>query len=217
MMQAAAMISAQIHGPVANQSLAQDGDPNSNQQMVMSPSTYSQFVPDTLQLVSHVQTLQQASYAQQIPHQATYMKQISIQPQQPCYKIDISQVATTNRALTPMTDFSETEEGTKSDDNDDRLSWQEVSERGKKRTSSRTTKVPTMKKNKPQDTNNHQTQLTTANKFEPLRPAETESNTRHEKQDPAPPPIFVPRITNTQQLTAKIEQVVNRLNYTLNE
>jgi hypothetical protein len=53
------------------------------------------------------------------------------------------------------------------------------------------------------------------NKFEALRNAETEGDTKHERKDPAPPPIFAPGITNMQRLTATIEQVVNRLNYTL--
>jgi hypothetical protein len=48
-----------------------------------------------------------------------------------------------------------------------------------------------------------------------LRHVEPEGNTRQERKDPAPPPIFVPRITNMQRLTATIEQVVNRSNYTL--
>jgi hypothetical protein len=38
---------------------------------------------------------------------------------------------------------------------------------------------------------------------------------KHERKDPAPPPIFVSGITNMQQLTATIEQAVNGLNYTL--
>jgi hypothetical protein len=53
------------------------------------------------------------------------------------------------------------------------------------------------------------------NKFEALRHAETESNTKQERKDPTPPPIFVSGITNMQRLTATIEQVLNRLNYTL--
>jgi hypothetical protein len=75
--------------------------------------------------------------------------------------------------------------------------------------------VPTMKKNKLQDTNNHPSRITITNKFEALRHAETEGNTKHERKDPAPPPIFVPGITNLQRLPATIEQVVNSLNYTL--
>jgi hypothetical protein len=61
----------------------------------------------------------------------------------------------------------------------------------------------------------HQAQIMTTNKFEALQHAETEGNTKHERKDPAPPLIFVPGITNMQRLTATIEQVVNRLNYTL--
>jgi hypothetical protein len=75
--------------------------------------------------------------------------------------------------------------------------------------------VPTTKNNKPQETNGHPTQITTTNKSEALRHAETEGNTKHERKDPAPPPIFVPGITNMQRLKDIIEQVVNRLNYTL--
>jgi hypothetical protein len=70
-------------------------------------------------------------------------------------------------------------------------------------------------KNKPQDTSNHPIQLTTTLKCELLRHAETGGNTRHESQDPVPPPIFVSGITNMQRLSATIEQVINRLNYTL--
>jgi hypothetical protein len=40
MMQVPAKIAAQMHGPVANQSSAQDCGPNSNQQMLIRHSTY---------------------------------------------------------------------------------------------------------------------------------------------------------------------------------
>jgi hypothetical protein len=102
-----------------------------------------------------------------------------------------------------------------SDDNDDRPAWQAVSARGKKRTRPRTTKVPTMKKNKLQETNDHPRQITITNNFEALRHVEAEGDTKHERKDPAPPPIFVPGITNMQRLTATIEQAVNGLNYIL--
>jgi hypothetical protein len=101
-----------------------------------------------------------------------------------------------------------------SDDNDDRLSWQAVRGRGKKRTRPRKTKVPTMEKNMLQETNNHPTQITITNNSESLLHAKTEYNTKHEREDPARPPIFVSGITNMQQLTAKMEQVLNKLNYT---
>jgi hypothetical protein len=64
-----------------------------------------------------------------------------------------------------------------SDENDDRLSWQAVSARSKKITRLTTTKVPTMKKNKLQETNDHPPQITITNKFEALRHAETEAST----------------------------------------
>jgi hypothetical protein len=124
--------------------------------------------------------------------------------------LQTAHAATTNKAP-----FSEAEESMDSDDNDDRLSWQAVSARVKKRPRPRATKVPTMKKNKLQETNDHPTQITITNMFETLRYAETEGDTIHESKDPAPPPIFVPGITNMQRLTATIEQVINRLNYTL--
>jgi hypothetical protein len=41
--------------------------------------------------------------------------------------------SSTNRALTPTADFTEAEENTKSNDNDDQLSWKEVSEGDKKK------------------------------------------------------------------------------------
>jgi hypothetical protein len=72
-----------------------------------------------------------------------------------------------------------------------------------------------MKKRKLQDTKNHLTHLTTTNKCEHQRHAETEGYTWHERKDPAPPPIFFLGIRNMQWLTATIEQLVNRLNYTL--
>jgi hypothetical protein len=72
-------------------------------------------------------------------------------------------------------------------------------------------KVPTMKTSKLQEINNYPTQITITNKSEALRHAKTEGNTKHERKDPAPPPIFAPGITNMQRLTATIEQVVNRL------
>jgi hypothetical protein len=64
------------------------------------------------------------------------------------------------------------------------------------------------KRTRLQNTNSHPTQLTTTNKFEALRHADTEGNARHEREDPAPTPIFVPPITNMQWLTATTEQVV---------
>jgi hypothetical protein len=104
-----------------------------------------------------------------------------------------SQAATPSRAPTQTADFSEAEESTDSDENDDRLSWQAVSGRGKKRTGLRTIKVPKMKKNKPQKENNHPTQITITNKFEALRHVETEGNTKQERKDPAAPLIFCSR------------------------
>jgi hypothetical protein len=77
--------------------------------------------------------------------------------------------------------------------------------------------MPTMKKSKLQETNNRPSQITITNKFEALRHTETEGNTKHERKDPAPPPVFVAGITNVQRVTATLttEQVVNRVNYTL--
>jgi hypothetical protein len=72
------------------------------------------------------------------------MPQIPILPQQPNYTIHTSQAATISRVPTQTADFSEAEGSIDSDDNYDRLTWQEVSGRGKKRTRPRTTKVPTM-------------------------------------------------------------------------
>jgi hypothetical protein len=74
-------------------------------------------------------TSQQVSYVQQETHQTTYMPQIPALPQQSNYAMHTSHAATTNRAP-----FSEAEESMGSEDNDDRLSWQVVSARGKKRT-----------------------------------------------------------------------------------
>jgi hypothetical protein len=79
------------------------------------------------------------------------MPQIPILPQEPNYIVHTFQAATTSSAPTQTADFSEAEESTDSDDNDDRLSWQAVSGRGKKRTGPSTTKVPTMKKNKSEE------------------------------------------------------------------
>jgi hypothetical protein len=91
------------------------------------------------------------------------MPQILTLPQQSNYTIHTSQAATISRVP-----FSEAEESMNSDDNDDRLSWQAVSGRGKKRTRPRTTKLPTMKKNTLEETNNHPTQITITNHFEAL-------------------------------------------------
>jgi hypothetical protein len=68
-----------------------------------------------------------------------------------------------------------------------------------------------MKKNKLQETNDHPPQITITNKFEVQRQAVNEGDTKHERNDPAPPPIFVPENTNMQRLKATIEQVLNRL------
>jgi hypothetical protein len=107
---------------------------------------------DTPQQATYIhQTPQYASYAQQEPYQTTYMPQIPILPQQHNYSVHTSQAATTSRAATQTADFSEAGESTDSNYND---------ERGKKRTGPRTTKLPTMKKNKPQETDNHPTQIT---------------------------------------------------------
>jgi hypothetical protein len=89
-------------------------------------------------------TLQQAPYAQQETHQTTYMPQMPTLPQESNYAMETSHAAT-----------SRAEESIDSDDNDDRLSWQAVNARGNKRTCPRTTKVPTMKKNKLQETITH--------------------------------------------------------------
>jgi hypothetical protein len=133
--------------------------------MMQAPAIYSQCVPDTPQQASYIhQILQQVSYTQQEPHQTTYMPPIPILPQQPNYIIHTSQAATTSRAPTQTADFSG-EESPNSDDNDDRLSWQAVSGRGKKRTGPRTTKVPTMEKNKPQETDKHPSKITVTNKY----------------------------------------------------
>jgi hypothetical protein len=48
-----------------------------------------------------------------------------------------------------------------------------------------------------------------------LRQAETDGNTKNERKVSALPAIFAPGITNMRRLTATIEQVVNRLNYTI--
>jgi hypothetical protein len=122
---------------------------------------------------------------------------------------------TVHAATTSRAPFSEAEESMDSDDNDDRLSCQRVSARGKKRTRPRTTKVPTMKRNKLQETNDYPTQITITNNYEALRHAETEGDIKHERKYSAPPPIFISGKTHTQGLTVTIEQVVNRLNCTL--
>jgi hypothetical protein len=136
-------------------------------------------------------TPQQASYAQQETHQTSYMQQLPALPQESNYAMQTAHAATTSRAP-----FSEAEECIYSDDNDDRLSWKAVSARGKKGIRPRTTKVTTIKKNKVQETNDHRTQITITKKFEALRHAETEGDTKHERKDPAPIPIFFPGITN---------------------
>jgi hypothetical protein len=66
------------------------------------------------------------------------MPQIPTLPQESNYAMQTSKAATTRRAL-----FSEAEESIDSDDNDDRLSWQEVSAKSMKTTRPRTTKLPT--------------------------------------------------------------------------
>jgi hypothetical protein len=155
-------------------------------------------------------TPKQASYAQQETHQTTYKPQIPGLPQESNYTMQKAHAATTSRAP-----FSEAEKSIYSDDNDDRLYWEAVSARGRKKTRPRTTKVPTMEKNKLQETIDHPPQITISNTFEALRHAETEGDTKHERKDPAPPPIFFSGISNIQKLTATIQQVVNRLNYNL--
>jgi hypothetical protein len=108
-------------------------------------------------------TPQQAPYAQQETHQTTYMPQIPTLPQESNYAMQTFDAATTSTEP-----FSEAEESMDSDDNAGRLSWQAVRARGEKRTRPRTTKVPTMKKNKLQETINHPPQITITNKFEAL-------------------------------------------------
>jgi hypothetical protein len=120
----------------------------------MRQSTYLQCVQVTPQQVSHIQQTPR----QQIPQQASYTQQPPIVPQQQNYTIHATQVATTSRAITPVASFSETEESNKSEDNDDRLSWQEVKGRGKKRTSSKTKRAPTLENSKSQETSNNPTQ-----------------------------------------------------------
>jgi hypothetical protein len=117
--------------------------------------------------IMQTDTPQQASYAQQETHQTIYMPQIPTLPQGSNYAMQ------TSHATTSAAPFSEAEKSMGSDYNDDRLSWQAVSARVKKRTRPRTTKVPTMKKNKLLETNNHPPQITITNNFEALRQAET--------------------------------------------
>jgi hypothetical protein len=83
------------------------------------------------------------------------MPQIPIPHQQSNYTIHISQAVTASRAPTQTADSSEVEESKDRDENDDRLSWQAVSGRGKKGTCPRTTKMPKMKNNKLQETTTH--------------------------------------------------------------
>jgi hypothetical protein len=121
-----------------------------------------------------------------MPHQITHIPHIPILSQQPNYNIH------TSEAPTQTADFS-VEETTNSDDEDYRLPWQNVSGRGKKRASPKTTGVSTHRKNKTQGTNNSSTPIITTNEFEPLRQAETEENSGLERKEPAPPPFFFPR------------------------
>jgi hypothetical protein len=95
----------------------------------------------------------------------TRMSQISILLQQSNYTIHTSQAGITSRTSTQRTDFSEAEESTDSNDNDGWLSWQAVRGRYKKGRRPRTTKVPTMKKNKQKETNSHPRQITITNIF----------------------------------------------------
>jgi hypothetical protein len=87
--------------------------------------------------------------------------------------------------LIQTADVSEADKST-DDDKDDRLSRPEMSGRGKARASSRATRVVTMNINLPERTNNNPTQISTTNKSESLRHAETEGNSRHEREGPAP-------------------------------
>jgi hypothetical protein len=73
---------------------------------------------------------------QPIPQQTSYTQQPPIIPQQTNLH-DTSQA--TSRATTPIANFSDAEESNKSDDNDDRLPWQEVKKKWKERTSPKTT------------------------------------------------------------------------------
>jgi hypothetical protein len=97
-------------------------------------------------------------------------------------------------------------------DLNDQLSWQAVSGRGKERIGPRDTKLPRMKKNKPQQTNNFPAQIMIIDRFEALRQAETDSSTKHERRDPSSPSTSIPGITNMPRLTATVEQVVNIFN-----
>jgi hypothetical protein len=90
-------------------------------------------------------------------------------------------------------DFSEAEESTDSNDNDDRLSWQAVSGRGKKRKCPRTTKVLTMKKNKQQET--------ITNKFEALLQVE-------EPGKPLEEPAHIDRSAYSQNLRKRYAQEI---------
>jgi hypothetical protein len=101
--------------------------------MMQTSEIYSQCVPDIQQQVSYIhQRAQQASYPQQKPRQATFIYQISILSQQPNYTVHTSQASTTSRVPTQTADFSEVEEITDSDENDDRLPWQEIRGSGRK-------------------------------------------------------------------------------------
>jgi hypothetical protein len=73
-----------------------------------------------------------------------------------------------------------------------------------------------MKNSKTRETKNHATQLTITKNVEALRHAGTESNTEHEIEDPAPPPLFISGITNLHRLTAIIVHVANKLHFKIN-
>jgi hypothetical protein len=83
------------------------------------------------------------------------MPRIPTLPQQSNYVIHRSQAATSRAP------FSEAVESVDNDDNDDQLSWQAIRRMGKE-------KMPTLKKNTLQETNNHPPQITITNKFEAL-------------------------------------------------
>jgi hypothetical protein len=144
-------------------------------------------------------------------HLATHLQQPIMQQS----RIHTSQIPSTSGLQTTLTTDSisvDAEESSQSDD--DQLSWQEVTGRGRKRTNQSNTRTMPSKKNKPHINSNQyqETATPTNNFFSPLLSEESTDNIQG-KKEPAPPPILVPGIKNAQRLMTTIEEKIRREDY----
>lgn len=180
------------------------------QKVPMPNSTLSQqhtMTTQNLQTTQSQQTIQDTS-AQLVVNMS--QNQSLTQPAQHPYATRASNVASVSGTQTPYS-FSESEDDSQFDG--DQPSWQEFTNKGKKRGKSSNKGEITLKKTKRQ-TNDYNPSFESPNNYN-LLPQEETISTEQKRKEPAPPPIFVPGIINMQPLKNLLEQVISQKDYTL--